>query len=150
MSTAAPTPPDDRPRRRPLTLCLFPTYAGPLAANEPDHHDVPKYGNVRYVFCSDAQDSNKITYYDNLGKREEIVSFPEGKEGDTWCRSVDALFAKESYVWSAVSNSDAQYSYAAIYVNGRLTARRGPLGIRDLRPGDVMPVELRRWAAIRA
>ncbi|MFF2555169.1 hypothetical protein ACFVUS_29490 [Nocardia sp. NPDC058058] len=112
--------------RRALSACgVAGALAGALVTGAGAAHaaDVPKYGNVRYVFCSDSQDNNKITYYDNLGKREEIATFPEAKEGGTWCRSVDVLFAKETYVWSAVSNKDAHYAYAAIFVNGRMTAR---------------------------
>lgn len=85
--------------------------------------DVPAYGNVRYVFCSDVQAGNEITYYDSLGKRDEVVTLTESMEGDRWCRNVDAQFRKESFTWSAISHPDAHYAYAAIYVNGKLVAR---------------------------
>lgn len=112
--------------RRALSTCgVAGVLAGVLVAGAGAAHaaEVPKYGNVRYVFCSDTQDNNRITYYDNLGKREEIASFGEAKDGGVWCRSVDVFFAKETYVWSAVSGKDAHYAYAAIFVNGRMAAR---------------------------
>ncbi|MET9214762.1 MULTISPECIES: hypothetical protein [unclassified Nocardia] len=92
--------------------------AGVAAAAE-----VPAYGNVRYVFCSDVQAGNEITYYDSLGKRDEVVTLTESMEGDRWCRTVDVRFPKETYVWSAISHPEAHYAYAAVYVNGKLVAR---------------------------
>lgn len=85
--------------------------------------DVPAYGSVRYVFCSDVQAGNEITYYDSLGKRDEVVTLTEPMEGDRWCRNVDALFPEKSFVWSSISHIDAHYVFAAIYVNGKLVAR---------------------------
>ncbi|MBW0272888.1 hypothetical protein ATM97_22640 [Nocardia sp. MH4] len=85
--------------------------------------EVPAYGNVRYVFCSDAQTGNEITYYDSLGKRDEVVTLTDPMEGDRWCRTVDVRFPKESFTWAAISHSEAHYAYAAIYVDGKLVAR---------------------------
>ncbi|TCJ95619.1 hypothetical protein [Nocardia alba] len=92
--------------------------AGVAAAAE-----VPAYGNVRYVFCSDVQADNEITYYDALGKRDEVVTLTDPMEGDRWCRNVDAFFVKKSYIWSAIAHPEARYAYAAVYVNGKLVAR---------------------------
>ncbi|KQY34807.1 hypothetical protein ASD42_32005 [Nocardia sp. Root136] len=56
-------------------------------------------------------------------ERDEVVTLTEPMEGDRWCRNVDALFPKKSFVWSAISHTDAHYVFAAIYVNGKLVAR---------------------------
>ncbi|WP_410873283.1 hypothetical protein [Nocardia sp. A7] len=85
--------------------------------------DVPKWGNVRYVFCSNTQDNNKITYYDGLGKREQIVTLADRTDGDMWCRNVDVVMTEKTFVWSAITHDNANYVYAAIYVNGRMMAR---------------------------
>ncbi|WP_194829943.1 hypothetical protein [Nocardia sp. XZ_19_231] len=99
--------------------------AGAVVASTGVAHaaDVPAYGSIRYVFCSDVQAGNEITYYDSLGKRDEVVTLTEPMEGDRWCRNVDAQFLKESFVWSSISHTDAHYVFAAIYVNGKLVAR---------------------------
>ncbi|MFC6010819.1 hypothetical protein [Nocardia lasii] len=85
--------------------------------------EVPKYGNVRYVFCSDAQEGNEITYYDGFGKRDEVVTLTDPMEGGRWCRNVDVLFASSSFVWSSIRHDEASYAFTAIYVNGALKAR---------------------------
>ncbi|MFC6010818.1 hypothetical protein [Nocardia lasii] len=84
---------------------------------------VPDYGDVRYVFCSDAQTGNEVTYYDNLGKRDRIVTLPEAVASDRWCGGVDVQFGDSTYIWSSIVNANGNYAYAAIYVNGTLVAR---------------------------
>ncbi|MFD3592613.1 hypothetical protein ACFWU5_07770 [Nocardia sp. NPDC058640] len=84
--------------------------------------EVPQWGNVRYVFCSNTQDNNDIVYYDALGKREQIATLAD-QTGDVWCSNVDVMMTEESFVWSAISHDDASYVYTAIYVNGRMMAR---------------------------
>ncbi|WP_405178670.1 hypothetical protein OG225_32295 [Nocardia sp. NBC_01377] len=85
--------------------------------------DVPSRANVRYVFCSDEKVGNEIIYYDELGKRDEVVTLAEHTDGGLWCRNVDVQFKSRSFTWSAIANEDAHYAYTAIYVNGKMAAR---------------------------
>lgn len=106
------------------TLAIAGVTIGLLTAFAPSASaaDVDQYDRVRYVFCSDAQTGNDLDYYDALGKREQVnVALRQDVGGNRWCGSIDYTETAEygSYVWSAITNENANYVYCAIWVSGQ-------------------------------
>ncbi|MEV0945541.1 hypothetical protein [Rhodococcus sp. NPDC049939] len=92
--------------------------AGITAVSAPTAQALPTVSGsqVRYVFCSDNQFGNELTYYDNFGMRElGNVTLSENVGGSRFCETITERIDPGSYVWSSISNDNSPYVYAAIY-----------------------------------